>query len=237
MSHHEGLVCSDLARTFPPDGRGLKGVSLEVRPGEAYALLGANGAGKTTLLNLCLGFLPPEAGDVWIAGNSLVHNPVSAKRSLAYVPEVTRLYGHLSALENMAFFAGLLEQSHDHQACLEILSSLSFPKGAVDQPVGIYSKGMRQKVSLAIGLQKGATVFLLDEPTSGLDPRSTLDVTRLLRDLVADGKAVLFTTHHLATIQRGADRVGVLREGHLVHEGEAEGFHEKDLDEVYGVYL
>ncbi len=216
MNGHEGLICTALAKTFPPDGRGLKGVSLEVFPGESYALIGANGAGKTTLLNLCLGFLPPDSGDIRIGGHSLIQDPLWAKQTLAYVPEVTRLYGHLSALENLSFFEGLLGRQHDRLACLDLLSSLAFPESAADQPVGIYSKGMRQKVSLAIGLQKGAKVFLLDEPTSGLDPKTTGEVTQLLRKIAGEGKTVLFTTHNLNTIQRGANRVGILKDGRLI---------------------
>lgn len=233
MNRHGGLICQDVAKRFPPDGRGLKGATLQVSPGEAYALLGANGAGKTTLLNLCLGFLRPDAGEIWIGGHTLAQNPVEAKRSLAYVPEVTRLYGHLSALENMAFFGGLLGRRHARAECMELLATLAFPAEAVAHPVGTYSKGMRQKVSLAIGLQKGAPVFLLDEPTSGLDPKSAHDCLEVMKNLTRNGKAVLFTTHHLGAIQRGADRVGVLRDGLLVREESASRFQESDLKDVY----
>ena len=192
-------------------------IDLHVHLGECYALVGHNGSGKTTLVNLCLGYLTPDEGEVWIAGVPVATAPVAAKMHLAYVPEVARLYPHLTAREHLRFFDTLLgykkrESEHDRVLTLLRMSAVA------NEPVRTYSKGMRQKVAIALGLLKGADVFLLDEPTSGLDPESSREFVSVVRELKAEGKAILMATHDLSAVTALGDRCGVLTAGRLSRE-------------------
>jgi ABC-2 type transport system ATP-binding protein len=227
-----GLLCQSLTKSFSA-GKGVFGVDLAVPPSTVFALIGANGAGKTTLMNLCLGYLTPDEGAISIDGVGVRHDPVAAKARLAYVPEVTRLYGELSGLQNLAFFEGLMGRSHPDAAYEEILERLAFPLPSARDRVATYSKGMRQKVAIAIGLLKGAKVFLLDEPTSGLDPRASLDFTRLLTTLRGEGKAILVSSHDLHSVYSSADRVGVLHRGRMMVEEPVAAFRERDVETLY----
>jgi ABC-2 type transport system ATP-binding protein len=221
---HAGLICRELSLDFDGGTAGLFGVSLEVRPGSAYGLMGSNGAGKTTIVNICLGYLRPQAGDVFVGGIRVLSDRIGAQSKLAYVPEVACVYPNLSAIRNMQFFDSLACSPRDKGTYLRVLDSLRFPTRLVDAPASTYSKGMRQKVVIAMGLLKGADVFLLDEPTSGLDPRSRQELAAILRELKSDGKAILLTSHDMQSIDAIADRVGLLECGHLVSERE-----QKDL--------
>lgn len=193
----------------------LAGVDLDVPHGRAFALVGSNGAGKSTLMNVCLGYLRPEHGSVWIAGTSIDSDPIACKRNLAYVPEVARLYSHYSAIDNLVFFEGLMKRRRSVAECAGLLCDLGIDEAAVRRPLSTYSKGMRQKVSIALGLLKGASVFLLDEPMTGLDPSATDDFRITIRRLCGEAKAVLFTTHDLDRLDEVADRAGVLEAGRI----------------------
>jgi len=227
-----GLTCHGLTKRFAED-KGVFSLDLAVPPSMVFAIVGANGAGKTTLMNLCLGYLEPDAGEIRIDGIEVRRDPVAAKARLAYVPEVTRLYGDLSALRNMALFEGLMGRTHDDAVYEEILARLAFPVASARDRVSTYSKGMRQKVAIAIGLLKGAKVFLLDEPTSGLDPRAALDFIKLLNTLRSEGKAILVSSHDLHSVYSSADRVGVLHRGRLVVEEPVAAFRERDVEALY----
>ena len=226
------LVCRNVTKVFPSTGSGIRDVTLTVGPGTAYALVGANGAGKTTLMSVCLGYLVPDEGEARICGVDARRQPVAAKSKVAYVPEVARLYPHLSGKQNVLFFEGLMGRRRRDEELAQVAGQVGFPVARLTDPVGTYSKGMRQKLAIAIGLLKGADLFLLDEPTSGLDPKASMDLARTVRGLCASGKAVLFSSHDVDSIGVTADRVGVLREGRLVLEESASVFAARSLPDI-----
>ena len=210
------IALEDVSFAFAPSQPVLRGVSFDVRWGETVALLGENGAGKTTLLSLCLGFLPPTAGHLRVLGE----NPWLASRSLrsqtAYVPEVARIYPHLTGAEVIAFFGSLTGRSSADEQSSAFLSDVRFPLEALARPTGSYSKGMRQKLTLALGLMKGARVFILDEPTSGLDPTARRDLAAALLRLSSEGCALLVATHDLDSAREANARVLTLEAGRVV---------------------
>lgn len=226
------LVCSNVTKVFASSGKGIFEIMLTVGPGTAYALAGANGAGKTTLISVCLGYLAPDQGEARICGIDVLREPVAAKAKVAYVPEVTRLYPHLSGDQNVQFFEGLMGRKRTRSEIAAVAAQVGFPPERLADLVGIYSKGMRQKLAIAIGLLKGADLFLLDEPTAGLDPKASLDLARTVRDLCAAGKAVLFSSHDVNSIGITADRVGVLREGRLVLEESSASFAARSMADI-----
>lgn len=227
------LAALDVSKSFGAV-HALRGVSLDVRAGEIYCLLGANGAGKTTLINLFLGFLEPTSGQVRVDGRSVREDPLRSKRFVAYIPEQVMLYGVLSGYENLRYFAELgTGERHAREPLLELLREVGLDPTAADQRVSTYSKGMRQKVGIAIALAKRARALLLDEPTSGLDPSAASEFSTLLEKARADGVAILTTTHDLFHAQRSGTRVGIMKRGRLVADLRTNELGARDLESLY----
>ncbi|BET69216.1 ABC transporter ATP-binding protein [Opitutales bacterium ASA1] len=208
-------------------------LNLNIAPGELFALLGPNGAGKTTTINCLLGFLQPDAGRAIIDGLDVAAEPLETKRRLAYIPEQVNLYGHFSGLENLAYFAELGGHHYSDTDLRRFLADASLQPEAHDRRVSGYSKGMRQKVGIAIALAKQAKALLLDEPTSGLDPSASHEFSQLLRKLRERGVAILMATHDLFRAKEDATRVGIMRHGKLVHELTAAELSHADLEKLY----
>ncbi|MBJ7437876.1 MAG: ABC transporter ATP-binding protein [Sphingopyxis sp.] len=203
--------------------RVLDGISLSVGAGEIYALLGGNGAGKSTTLSTLLGFIRPTAGHVRVGGIDPAADPDAARRLIAYLPENVALYEHLSARENVAYLLALSDQRQEDAAIDDAFTATGLQADAWDKRLAGFSKGMRQKVAIAVALLRHVPVLLLDEPTSGLDPRATSDFGRLVANVRDRGAAVLMVTHDLLSAAEIADRIGFLDSGRIVDEVTADG--------------
>jgi ABC-2 type transport system ATP-binding protein len=215
----------------------LNQLSLAIQPGEVFALLGPNGAGKTTTINLLLGFLTPDAGEARVNGASVAADPVAARRQLAYIPEQVMLYPRFSGVENLDYFSTLGGRRHTREESLALLKRAGLPAEAADRRVGTYSKGMRQKVGIALALATEAKGLLLDEPTSGLDPAASHEFSQLLRKLAAQGVAILMATHDLFRAREDATRVGILLEGRMAAEYAGNEIRNSDLEKLYLKHL
>jgi ABC-2 type transport system ATP-binding protein len=219
------------------DQLALDGLDLDVAPGEILCLLGANGAGKTTTLNLFLGFTTPTAGVALVDGHVVAEAPAAARARLGYVAEVVSLYPSLSGAENLDFFASLAGMAVAPARRDAILARLRFPPGAIDRPAATYSKGMRQKLGLAIALLKDARAILLDEPLSGLDPAAANDLVAVLRDTAAGGAALLVSTHDIFRAKDIASRIGIMRHGRLVEMVDPAGLTAMELEQLYLTHM
>ena len=223
----------ELTRTFGST-LAVDHLTLTIRPGEVFCLLGANGAGKTTTINLFLNFIAPTSGEARVCGLSVVEHPVETKKRLSYIPEQVTLYRNLSGLENLRFFSRLAGAAADSdQELLAILGQVGLTAPQARQRVGDYSKGMRQKIGIAITVAKGAEALLLDEPTSGLDPKASNDFSGLLTDLSARGVAILMATHDLFRAKESGTRVGIMKHGKLVETLDTAQLGHRDLEEIY----
>lgn len=222
----------DLGKTFD-DVVALEGLDLRVETGEVFCLLGANGAGKTTTINLLLGFLEPTAGRASIGGVDVASDASGARARLAYVPERVELYGLLTGLENARYFARLADAPDDDRTLLGWLDRVGLDEASARRRVSAYSKGMRQKVALAVALARGAKALLLDEPTSGLDPRASNELSNLLRGLTEEGVAVLMATHDLFRAKGVGDRVGIMNRGRLVETRDTASLGHEELEAIY----
>jgi ABC-2 type transport system ATP-binding protein len=212
----------------------VEGLDLAIRPGEVFCLLGANGAGKTTTINLFLNFVPPTAGEARISGLNVVEHPTETKRRLAYIPEQVTLYRTLSGLENLRFFSRLAGAAADSDGeLLAVLAQAGLNEEQSRRRVGEYSKGMRQKIGIAITIAKGAEALLLDEPTSGLDPKAANDFSVLLSTLATRGVAVLMATHDLFRAKESGTRVGIMKHGRLVEVLDTAALSHTDLEQIY----
>jgi ABC-2 type transport system ATP-binding protein len=216
------------------DYEALKGLNLKIGPGDIYCLLGANGAGKTTTINLFLNFIEPSGGTARVNGLDVASHPLETKKYLAYIPETVMLYGSLTGLENLAYFAKLGGHAEYTPTDLRgFLRRVGLQDDAADKPVSAYSKGMRQKVGVAIALAKQAKALLLDEPTSGLDPKASNEFSELLKQLQADGAAILMATHDLFRAKESGTRIGIMREGRLMQELSTQEVSHADVERIY----
>jgi ABC-2 type transport system ATP-binding protein len=209
-------------------------LQLTIKPGEVFCLLGANGAGKTTTINLFLNFIEPTSGEARISGMNVVEHSVATKQRLAYIPEQVTLYRNLTGLENLRFFSRLaaagVDSDHD---LLSILAQSGLTEDQSRRRVGTYSKGMRQKIGIAITIAKQAQALLLDEPTSGLDPKASNDFSTLITDLAGRGVAILMATHDLFRAKETGHRVGIMKHGRLVEVLDTAQLNHRDLEDIY----
>jgi ABC-2 type transport system ATP-binding protein len=210
-------------------------LTLAVAAGEIFALLGGNGAGKSTTLAAIMGFLSPSSGRIMVAGVNPATDPELARQKIAYLPENVALYEHLSAAENIAYFMALAGTEPARDEISAALLEAGLAADAHDRRVTAFSKGMRQKVAIALALLRETPLLLLDEPTSGLDPRATADFTALLEKMRGKGRAILMVTHDLLGAADCADRIGFLDAGRLVETvNVADGVDVMALHRRYG---
>ncbi len=228
------LELVNLKKRYPNGVLAVDGVNLTVEPGEIFVLLGANGAGKTTSINLIMGFLDPTEGDALICGKSIVKEPLEAKKHAAYVSENVMLYGNFTAMQNVRFFtrlAGRRGVSDDEYHA--VLDRVGLEREAHRMRLKHYSKGMRQRLGIAIAILKQADVICLDEPTSGLDPKGGQEFLGLLRSLKEEKKAIFMASHDIFRTKLIADRVGIMNKGRILHIMNRDEMEAADIEEVY----
>jgi ABC-2 type transport system ATP-binding protein len=211
----------------------LDGLSLTLQAGEVYALLAPTGAGKTTTLNLILGFLQPDTGNIQVCGAPVDKDGTLTRRSIAYLPEQVAIYPELSGVENLRYFSLLASVDLDDVKLRRLLTESGLASEAHDREARNYSKGMRQKVGIAIAMARNVKLLLLDEPTSGLDPLAASELSAILRAAAVRGVAILMATHDLYRIKECATRVGVLRKGRIEREVDPQMTDFTTLEQLY----
>ena len=211
----------------------LDRLNLSVAPGEVFCLLGANGAGKTTTINLFLNFIAPTAGTAKIKGLDVTKAPLETKKYVAYIPEQVTLYRNLTGLENLEYFTALAGHEYSRDVLIDLFRDVGLGPGVEHQRVSTYSKGMRQKVGIAIAIAKKAEALLLDEPTSGLDPKASNEFSTLLGQMRQRGVAVLMATHDLFRAKESGSRVGIMKHGRLVATMSTADIGHADLERLY----
>ena len=195
-------------------------VSFAVERGEIYGLLGPNGAGKTTTISLVCGLLKPDGGRVAVNGSDFWADPQAARRIMGVVPQDLALYEELSGRDNLEFWgrmAGLSGRDARVRAG-DLLAALSLVDRGDDQ-LKKYSGGMKRRINLGCALLHRPALLLLDEPTVGIDPQARANILGFVRGLVADGAAIVYTTHYLEEAETLCHRVGIIDHGRLLAEG------------------
>ena len=208
-------------------------LSFNVKEGEILCLLGANGAGKSTTINLLLNFIQPTSGNAKINGLDVVKSPIKTKSFLTYIPENLMLYPTLTALENLDYFTKLSGKKFDAKELEMFLSESGLESNAHNNRVNTFSKGMRQKVGIALAVAKQSKVLLLDEPTSGLDPKSSNEFISLLNNMRNQGVAILMATHDLFRAKEISTHIGIMRSGELVNHSDTSALSLKELETIY----
>ena len=211
--------------------KALNNLCLQVGSGEIYGLVGANGAGKSTTLNLILGFLKPDGGTISLVDGA--SNATIGTKSIGYIPENVHLYPYLSGIENLRYFCSIAGIRYSREELANFLTECGLQQDAHDKSSSEYSKGMRQKVGIAIALAKQAKVYLLDEPASGLDPLASNELSELLKKLASQGSAILMASHDLFRVRETCNTIGILKKGTLVKEIQSVDVTSNELENIY----
>ena len=194
--------------------RALNAVSLEVKQGEVYGLLGPNGSGKTTTIRLLLGMLRPSSGSAEVAGFECWRRSLEVRRAVSYLPGELRFYGGMSGLGVLKLLSGL-------RGGMGLDRAVAIAEGIMQldlrRKVRAFSTGMKQKLALAQVFADPVEILILDEPTSALDPSARQLVLDLVAQAKAAGQTVVFSGHVLSEVEQVADRVAIMRKGKLMH--------------------
>jgi ABC-type multidrug transport system ATPase subunit len=190
----------------------LRGITADFAPGRLYAILGDNGAGKTTLLRSLAGLSAPTRGTISIMGTTNLRSVCS---QLGYMAHPSLLYDELSGMENLRYFARLYGIDND-ECCRKVIRAVHLDP-SLERPVGQYSQGMRQRMSLARALLNDPEILLLDEPFSNVDMRSAREMVNLLKQLRDQGKTIFVVTHQASLLEGATEEFVWMEAGQIVN--------------------
>jgi ABC-2 type transport system ATP-binding protein len=218
------IETSKLTKIYNNDVKVVDNVNLKIEDGQIFGFLGPNGAGKTTTILMLLGLTVPTSGKATIAGFDSTREAIKVKRIAGYVPEKVGFYNDMSARQNLLYTAnlnGILGKSAD-KAVDQALTGVGLTD-RMDDPVGRYSKGMRQRLAIADVLIKSPKVAFLDEPTSGIDPAGINQILDLISQIAKqNAMTIVISSHQLSQVQRICTHVGFMAKGKLVSTGSIE---------------
>lgn len=232
------LEAKDLTMKYEDGLLALDHLNFKVEPGEIFCMFGANGAGKTTAINLFLNFIQPTEGTALIEGIDVTKEPLKSKDYVSFVSENVMLYDNFSAFQNISYFsklAGKRNLTKDDYA--QVFKRVGLQEEAFNMRTKKFSKGMRQKLGIAIAIVKDAPNIILDEPTSGLDPRSGQEFLELLLELRDKGKSIFMSSHDIFRAKYIADNVGFMMKGKMVMLQSKEELKGQDLNKLYVEYM
>jgi ABC-2 type transport system ATP-binding protein len=209
------IQCRDLRKTYDGKVEAVRGLNLEIQPGECFGLLGPNGAGKTTTIEILEGLSEPTSGEVCIFGRSWRKDEREMREWLGISLQETRLSEKLTVRETIELFASFYREPRSSE---EVLEQLQLAEKA-DSWVGKLSGGQRQRLAVATALVCNPKILFLDEPTTGLDPQSRRQLWDIIRAFQRDGGTVLLTTHYMDEAERLCDRLAIVDHGQIIAEG------------------
>jgi ABC-2 type transport system ATP-binding protein len=232
------LEIRNLRKVYEDGTVGVDHLDLSISAGEIFVLLGANGAGKTSTIMLILGFTEPTAGEVLVKGIDVQKDPLEAKKHVAYVSENVMLYGNFTAKQNLEFFTRLSGRRNvPEDEYRAVFRRVGLAENAYHRRVKGFSKGMRQRLGIAIAMLKNAELIVLDEPTSGLDPKGGFEFLQIVESLKNERKAILMSSHDIFRAKALADRVGIMSEGRILEIIDRDALEDADLQEIYLQYV
>jgi ABC-2 type transport system ATP-binding protein len=213
------IELDEVTKRYGDDLTAVRDLSLSVPEGAVFGFLGPNGAGKSTTINMLLDFVRPTAGTVRVLGRDAQDESVEVRRHTGVLPEGFGVYSRLSGRKHVEFALDSKSVDGDPDALLDRVGLAD----AADRKAGDYSKGMRQRLSLAMALAGDPDLLILDEPSSGLDPQGAKEMREIVRAEAERGATVFFSSHVLGQVEAVCDRVGILRDGQLVAEDSIDG--------------
>ncbi|MCK9227490.1 MAG: ABC transporter ATP-binding protein [Syntrophorhabdaceae bacterium] len=229
------IRCTSLTKEFATV-KALEDITLEVRKGELFGLVGPDGAGKSTLMRLLAAVMEPTSGNAWVASHEIVKEPERIKEKIAYMPQRFGLYEDLTVMENIVFYADIFSVPKDERpARIERLLGFSNLEPFTDRFAGQLSGGMKQKLGLACALIHTPEIVFLDEPTNGVDPVSRRDFWKILYELLKERVTIFVSTSYLDEAERCTE-IGLIYEGRLLEKdtpGAIKARHAMPMIEVW----
>jgi ABC-2 type transport system ATP-binding protein len=247
MESDKVIETFDLSKVYP-NQTAVNKLSFSVEEGEVFGFLGPNGAGKSTTLLMLLGLCQPSGGSARVCGLDPVRRAREVKRQVGYLPENVGFYQDMDAVQSLDYIADLngMERNKAKEKTDEVLNLVGL-SGDRFKKVGVYSRGMKQRLGIAEVLLKDPKVMFLDEPTLGLDPEGASKLTDLIKSLNKERKiSVLISSHHLEQVQKISHSVGIMIKGRMVATGSIDtlakekfGLDDKEytLEEIYMKYF
>ncbi len=214
------IETEDLHKAFKAT-KVLKGVDLQVRRGQIFALLGSNGAGKTTAVNILATLLSPDSGTASVCGFDAATQPERVRENISLTGQYAAVDGILTGRENLVLIAKLRAVANPTKVADALLQQFGLTDAA-NKRVDMYSGGMARRLDIAMSLVGTPPVIFLDEPTTGLDPEGRLEVWKTIKQLASDGTTILLTTQYLDEAEHLADRIAILHDGKIIANGTLE---------------
>lgn len=216
----KAIVVNGLRKSFK-DTDVLKGVDLEVKRGEIFALLGSNGAGKTTMVRILTTLLNPDGGTATVNGFDVASKPDQVRQSISLTGQFAAVDEILTGRENVILIAKLRHLKNPRQVADHMLERFGLTEAA-DRKASTYSGGMRRRLDIALSLVGNPQIIFLDEPTTGLDPEARIEVWKTVKELADGGTTIFLTTQYLDEAEQLADRIAILHEGRIITNGTLE---------------
>ena len=196
-------------------------ISLRIESGDIYGFVGHNGAGKTTLLRSIAGILDFEKGTILVEGHNIKTDSIAAKKVMAYIPDNPDVYDSLKGIQYLDFLGDVYEVGTEkRKAAIQKYAKMFEIEAVLNNPIGSYSHGMKQKIVLIGALIHRPKVLLLDEPFVGLDPKASFLLKEVFKELCLEGSAIFFSTHVLEVVEKLCNKVAIIRKGKIVAQGE-----------------
>lgn len=215
----------------------LKGIDLDVYPGQIIGYIGPNGAGKSTTVKILIGLLSDFEGEVSILGQDLREDTLAVKSLVGYVPENAEIYEVLTPMEYLSFVGKLygMEDALIEERAGRMLQAFGLLENK-DQRMDTFSKGMRQKVLITSGLLHDPQIVVLDEPLSGLDANAVIIVKEILSLLKRDGKTIFYCSHMMDVVEKVSDRIVLINEGSIIADGTFEQLRQTEADTLEKIF-
>lgn len=209
----------------------LRGIDIDIYPGQVIGYIGPNGAGKSTTVKILCGLITDYEGQVYVKGFNLRDNLIEIKSFIGYVPELAELYDVLTPLEFLTMMGQLYNMKEDvaYERIMRMLRAFGLENNVNDR-MDTFSKGMRQKVLITSGLLHNPDIIILDEPLTGLDANSVIIVKELLSKLAKEGKTIFYCSHMMDVVEKVSDRIILINEGTIVADGSFDELKEKQGD-------
>lgn len=232
------ITIHDLRMNYGEGEDILKGINVDIYPGQIIGYIGPNGAGKSTTVKIILGILENYRGKIKIFGNDISEDKTEYKRRIGYVPETAEIYDHLTAYEYLTFLGEVygLETETIENKCKKLMSLFGIEEYFYSR-ISSYSKGMKQKLLIIASLLHNPDIIFLDEPLSGLDANSVMVFKEILLKLSKEGKTIFYSSHIMEVVEKISDRILLLNNGQIVADGTFSELKEKSkegsLEEIF----
>ena len=230
------LRINNVTKLYPGSDKGIKNITMNVRPGDIHAFIGPNGAGKTTLIKAISGIHSFDEGEILLGGVSIKDNPIEAKKIFACIPDNPDIYEYLTGIQFLNFIGDVFEipQSVRVERISKYAGAFEITE-ALGSLISTYSHGMKQKLVIISALLHEPKLLVLDEPFVGLDPKASVTLRGYMKEICAQGGAILFSTHVLEVAEKLSDRVTIIKDGRVFKQGDMDAVVKegKNLENIF----